>query len=575
MTIETYIGSFTKISEPIAKSLWVRDFQSVSTHIRGNRENDIIAKKRPNESDDIHQYRMDNYRAVTKHPFNTALKNIIRIMNHSEVRIEFPESIFDYMTSNNFDDKDIISFFQSDVCGSMIEAANGFLVPWPNNVAQDESEQVQELQFDLIIVNPEDVIHYNEFVFTWLSMEKSLVMHKNKEVMEGDVYYCVHATDGLWKRIQVGKKSDQTFEWEQVYSNPTGEVYAMKLGGDLTSDYVELAGGQKKKVHYLTSYFSPAVPFADECISQFSDNQGTLVSCSFPLREMDSITCKAEGCHNGYITNDKGRTVCGSCNGTGRVPIAPGPYGILLRPPKQTLNPGEQTSTPAITFLHPSVDILKFGGETWKAYLDMVKDALNMLFVDEAQSGIAKQVDREDKIAVLDVIAKQLYGLLRNTVQIIHKFRFPNEDYPEVNIQLPATFVEKSQAQRLEELKQLQGIKAPEVLLASKMRALHASMVNNDPLEMKIYDMVSILDPYYLKSMEEKIRMQSVGVLDSLGFAISDMAPQIIRRIARENPNFIELESGRIQELYNQALEAERPNIERMIGARSALPTLF
>jgi hypothetical protein len=569
MSIEEYIRNFSRLPEPAAKTLWVRDFKSISTHIRGNKENDIIGKQRPNEEVEIHKYRMDNYRAVTKHPFSTALTNLIRIMSHPDVVIKFPDNLAEYLQDTNFDNKDLTGYFRSKVLRSMIEMANGILVPWPNNVAQDESELVNPLEFDILIVNPKDIMHFNSEVCTWKSSEKSEVDVNGNIELIGDVYYCIHATDGLWKRKQVGKKEKNSFEWELYYSNPTNYNYAQFLGGDVTSDYVD--DKKEVSVDYYSSFFSSAVPFADECISAFSDNQGTRVSCAFPIREMDSIECNAQGCFEGYVIDEnKGRHVCNTCHGTGRVPIAAGPYGIMLRPPKSAID-NTQTNdrgVPTIKFLHPEVSILEHGAKVWREHLKDVKDALNLLFIDEAQSGTAKEIDREDKIATLDKIGKHLYDLLKNTVQIIHKFRFPNEEWPLVNIQLPSTFIEKTQTDKQNELQSLKEINAPGVLIYSKMRSLHASMVNNDPLEMRLYDIASMVDPFYLKSFEEKVKLQAVGVIDEITFGISEMTPAIVRRIARNNPNILELSDEQVRALYDAEKAIEIPRIEEMVGAR-------
>lgn len=569
MSIEEYIRNFSRIPEPAAKSLWVRDFKSVSTHVRGNKENDIIAKRRPNEELDIYQYRMDNYRAVTKHPFNTALNNLVRIMNHSEVVIKFPDGISEYLSDTNFENKDIAGFFRSNVLRAMVEMANGVLIPWPINVAQDESELVNPLEFELLIVNPKDIKHFTSEFITWKSKEKSTLQTDNGPVEEGQVYYCLHATDGLWKRKEQGTKGKTSFVWESWYTNPLGFNYAQFLGGDVTSDYID--DKKEVSVDYYTSFFSSAVPFADECIAQFSDHQGTKVSCAFPIREMDSLPCNNTSCYQGYVTTQEhGRVTCDSCKGTGRIPIASGPYGIMLRPPKDKLDTSQNTNSdiPVIRFLHPSVDILKYGGEVWREHLKDVQNALNLLFIDEAQSGVAKEIDREDKIATLDKIGKHLYDLLKNTIQIIHKFRFPNQEIPLVSIQLPSTFIEKSQSQKQAELKSLKDINAPGVLMYSKMRSLHASMVNNDPLEMRLYDIASMVDPFYLKSFDEKVKLQAVGVIDEITFGISEMTPSIVRRIAKNNPNILELSDEQVRTLYDAEVEIERPRIEEMVGAR-------
>jgi len=563
MTIEQYANIFTKLGEPTAKSLWVSDFKKIATHTRGWKDAEIITKRRPNEPIEVQQYREANHRAITRDPFGRAINNLVRVMSNSEVQIRYPEELREYLSDTYFENKDLKTFFQSHVVRQMIEKANGFLVPWPNNVATDESELNNPLEFDLLIVNPENVKHLTKDVFTFLSKEKSEVSYNGKTEKTGDVYYII-MQDGLYKARQTGKKIEKNFTFETYYTNPTGLIYAMPLGGDVTSERI---GSQD--VEYFTSFFSSAVPFADECLAQHSDHQGVLVNTSHPIREVDSIPCDANDCKQGKIMDGpSGRWLtCNTCKGTGLKPMVSGPYGILIRPSKQRVGDEQpDRATPVMRFIHADPSILEFGSKTWKDYLEKTERALNLLFIDEAQSGVAKEVDREDKIAMLDKIGMHLYHyLMKNTIQIIYKFRFPNEDWITVDILTPSTFVETTISERIAEIKALKELNAPPVLIAQKMRALASAQVNGDQKEMKKYDVVSVIDPHFMRSFDEKTRMVAIGVLDELSLIKSDVTPHLVMEIERENPDFVNLDNERIIELFNEKWEERRDIFEQQI----------
>lgn len=555
MTIEEYSKSFHEIKEPTAKPLWVRDFKQMTTHIRGNRDIDLIAIRRPNEPEDIYKYRIDNYRAVTRGPFNQAITNLVRTLNHSAVSIKYPEDISAYLSDTNFHGKTFLGFFESEITRKMIEAANAFLVWWPTNVG----DSTQRVEMKPIIVYPERVKHFTAEVFTWLSDEKSEVISNNKKVMEGEVYYCI-LKDELCKRIQVGKKSDKKFVYETYYANPTGMIYAMPLGGDIVSDFV----GEKKdrvEAEYYTSFFSSAVPFADECLVQFSDHQGTLVSCSFPIREMEQMACNAVGCHDGKVNGKHGPENCMVCNGTGRTPISQSPYGVIIRPPRTNgmLN-NEVTGgdIPVMRYIHPDVSILDHGAKVWQDHLKMTKEALNLLFIDESQSGIAKETDREDKVATLDKIGRHLYNyLIKNSIQYIFKFTFPEKDWPYVPIILPATFVPKTQAQLQEEVKTFREMNTPDIILASKMREMMRKSVNGDPFEMKIYDLGAMIDPLFLRTLNDKMSMAAVDAISDLDLKRSNLYPSVIRNYANEQPDaFMDATNESLVQVINEKVDS-------------------
>ena len=579
MSITEYAKLWNELGEPIAKPLWVSDFKAISTHIRGNRDNDIIGVKRPNEPEEVMKYRYENYRAVTKGPFNTALNNLVRIMNHTDVMVTYPEGIRDYLSSTAFERKDFVNFYRSSVLRKMIEMANGVIIEWPVNVGDPEVPETltQDLKFDILIVEPERIIHWNDDVFCFLSKEKSEVKYNKKIQRIGNVYYII-LKDGLYKKIQTGNKTDNTYDIIPYYTNPTNEIYPVALGGDITSEEVRdpyTAGRDKISVEYYTSFFSSAIPFADECISQFSDHQGTLVSCSFPLREVTAEPCEADGCHLGYVSGKNGREACNSCGGTGRVAITPSPYGVLVRPPKKKLDDTPTDDRKTVDFIHPDVSILEFGGKSWRELFKDTEHALNLLFVDSAQSGVAKEIDREDKIATLDKIGRHLYDLMEHSIQIMHKFVYPTEEYPNVQIQLPSTFIEKSLQQKHDEVKTLIDMGAPDVLLAQAMRTLHSSRVNNDLLEMKIYDAASVIDPWFLKSFDTKAKMQAMGVIDEIDFAISELTPSLIREASKTIEDFVSLDYNQLKAQMTPILEAKREELQTLFSSRPVRTQVF
>ena len=537
-TIEEYVSVFRELAEPTAKTLWVRDFKAITTHIRGNKENDLISIRRPNEPNEVNEYRKSNYRAVTRHPFNQALTNLIRVMANSGVDIRFPEEIAAELSDTNFSNKTFLGYFESDVIRKMIEMANGFLVWWPYGVG----DQTRPIELRPIIVSPENVIHFTSDVFTFLSDEKSEVEYNRKKVNEGKVYYII-MKDGLYKRTQVGKKTDDEYEVTSYYTNPTGIIYPLVLGGDVTSDDVF---DRSKKIsedeEYYTSFFSSAVPFADECIAQFSDHQGVLVSSSFPLKEIEQMKCPS--CTNGKVKNGDKTVNCGVCNGTGNLPMSPSPYGVLVRPKRDSLTPNETTTdTPVIRYISPDVSILEYGGKVWKDHLQMVKDALNLLFTDESQSGVAKEIDREDKVATLDKIGRHFYNyLVKNSIQIYYRFKFPEREWPFVKIILPSTFVPKTQTQLEAEVKSFREIAAPDVILSSKMRQMMRISCNNDPFEMRIYDIVAMMDPIYLRTFLEKNQLMATSVIDNETMQRSSLIPNVLRTYANETPDFMDLD---------------------------------
>ncbi|KKK86281.1 hypothetical protein LCGC14_2764800, partial [marine sediment metagenome] len=101
--------------------------------------------------------------------------------------------------------------------------------------------------------------------------------------------------------------------------------------------------------------------------------------------------------HGWWEEEKAGKTktvICSICKGTGQKPHT-SPYGVFVR--KET-GPGEDPDTGAmVEFTSPAVDILEHQLETWQTLLELARKSLFDETIDEAQSGKAKLVDKEDE----------------------------------------------------------------------------------------------------------------------------------------------------------------------------------
>lgn len=556
MEIEEYKALFKEYPSPKAKKFWVEDFNSMIVHTRGGHSAKLIGTRRPNEEQTTMDYRLANDRAITRDSFMSAITNLQRIISHSQVEIRYPDSIREYLENPNFQDSDFLSFFQRKIVKPMIEAANGLLVWWP----EPDSDLTQTLEVKPIIVYPENIMHYDTEVLCFLSSEKSDVEINKKIQKQGNVYYII-LRDSLWKRIQVGRKTENKYEFVEHSANPNFEIYALPLGGDEVSETVGKRE-EREEIIYLTSYLSSAVPFADECKVQFSDHQGVMVNCSSPLREVEQMNCTAEGCRHGWINNENlgqvEKIMCRTCKGSGKMPLNSSPYGVLVRPErKKSADTYDNSDIPVMRFIHPDTAILEFGNKSWRELLADTQDALKLLFTDEAQSGIAKNIDREDKLAWLDKVAVNIYKyLIVQSIQIIHKFQYPNDPYPFVQVNLPSTFVIKSEKEYTEELNNLRTQNVPEFIILETLREYTSKKFGGDPIRMKVFDTLAYIDPLFVKSNVDKINMFNSGFINEAKMQFSNFAPGVLANFVRQF-DINELSVEEIAEQIRPLIEAQ------------------
>jgi|GEM_PF-6198894 len=539
--IQEYQAEFNSYPKPLAQPLWVSDYESVIVHTRGTSSKKIIDTRRPNEPEEVKNYRISNRRKITQPIFNQAITNAQRIISNANVAVKYPDKLKEFLSGANFEKNSFTHFFQKKVLRRCFESAQGVLLWMPTEVG-DQTKQVVPVP---ILIEPQQIVHYDENVFTFLSDEKSEIQVGKKTEKTGNIFYAV-TKEEIWKRSQINKQGD--YQWELHYAHNIGQVLALVLGGDETTGEVEVKF-KSVPVVYQQSFLSPAVSLADECLAQFSDHQGIMVSSAFPLREVESMPCNAIGCVRGWISDGKKRTRCNKCQ-DGIIPLASSPYGVLVRPPSPNPLSNEPTSSqPMIRFISPDVSILEYSGKYWQELRAMVRESLNLLFIEEAQSGVAKEIDREDKLAFLDKIGQNLYlYLMHNSIYILHKLLFPSDEVPSIQITLPSSFVSKSESELIGELSTLRDKGAGGFLLGEVTREIVAKRYNGDPLLLKILDVLTIFDPLFIKTDEQKTAMLGVGAITEVAWQKSLWAYPTLLEYQRRTPEFMDMEISAIVE---------------------------
>lgn len=539
--VAKYARDFFKLPRPPLQKRWVGEYEGVTTHTQGRVAKRLIKERRPYEDADIRKYREKNYEPVTQGPFSRFKTNLQRVYSASQVTIEVAvEKVQQFIAGPNFNGMDLRSYWSRHLTGRMIDDPNGVLVRWVKKVPDTPNEEVTP---ELHLVLCKNIRHFTDEVFTWLSNEKSMVMAPDpagggQDIAQpqGEVYYVVTKTE-YWRFVQVGKRSDKVFRMEPHYSHQFGYLPLDVLGGDEMSEVEEKTN---EDVYWLRSFIASAIPYANECARQFSDHQGVLVTSAFPLREMTPVKCVHPGCVEGFIKvtgpNDAvSREECPTCHGKGKV--APfSPYGTLLREEQSVLSGDKtQSDVPMVRFLNPDTDILEFGGKTWRDYLKDVERELNLLFVDEAQSGVAKEIDREDKVAKLDQIGHHLFlVLMKRTIIDIGKLMFAEVKEEDLNITLPPTFVPRTEQDLVDEMKAMNEGEVPTMTRSKVVKEYNVKRFPGDKVFSKITEVLLDYDPLFGQTEEQVTTGLMGGIVDTTLVRRHELCFTACRRLVRE-----------------------------------------
>ncbi len=545
--IQQLFANFLQAPAPLAYNKWVRVYEDMSVHTQGKSPVRIIDTRRPYEDMAIRDYRLESYEPITKEAINRAIQNLQRLFSSANIRIKTDEIVAEYVSENDFNDKDFIGFIASEVTRRMIEDPNGCLVWMPTG--EGLVNPAVSVEVNPVLVLSESIKHADNNALVWLTNERSDVFVGSKLKQEGNVYAAA-TVSGFYRFEQFGKKSESRYRIVSIYEQEFTYAPYIILGGELTQEIND----NKDRIEYYESYFSTYLPFANEAIRQFSDHQGIMVTSAFPMRVMEPIECNADGCRDGIIYDHKDPSIkhtCGNCKGTGFI-APPSPYGTILRP-KASGVASEAITTPVLEYVSPDVGIVKYSGEHWESLLKKAEKALHLIFIDEAQSGIAKSIDREDKETSIDRIGANVYNnIVKNSLIIIGDLLTLGQAQPPI-IYLPPTFRVKSESEMIQELNELRKDGAPDFVITEATKELMQRRYGANPAMIKVVDILSEEDSFFALSTKEKNELLAQGAMSERDYLFSLHAPRALMRLAKDE-DFIQKSHQEITQELNSVL---------------------
>ena len=547
--VKAYVPKITKLApyEPAIK--YKELFEKMAVHTRKRKPESILLKRRPNEPDDVFNYRIANYEPITYGSMNKAFDNLNRILTGINYNLTISDDkAMQYISSKKFMGTDFKMFFSKVVLKRMIEDPNGYLLWLPGGQGVDSSasnvEPYPVLMFSFNIVDWE-----KDFI-VFLSDEKSYLTTgtgKNQVVKkEGRVYYIL-TTDSFYKYIEqdAGK-----FLLETVYVHNLGEIPMVPLGGDLNAD------------GFYESFFSPYVAFGNESIRQFSDFQALSTTSAHPIREVFTMECEVQNLDLDADDDDDKENKTYSRQVKVQ-PFTKGPFNEIQRPVGENSNDGLgqkylDAAIPTVRFINPSIDFVKNAWESTKEMLERAEDSLHLNLGDVSLSGKAKEIDLLSHEDMLNKIANQILNNMLVSARFIVSY-MNNTAYNKASVKLtkPASFRVKTESELLDELNQLKTSNAPSWIVSAVARQLALSRFSGDEVNQKIFVLITTYDPLFVYTVSEKQSMVLAGTANKDLVTKSNYLYSILLNILQEikEPNFLEMDNEKLIEMFNKKVE--------------------
>ncbi len=531
--IEVYNKDFWK-QKPSEIDRWVEIFEEMVIHTRGHTPEKLLETRRPNEDENVFKYRKSIYQPITKGPINRSIHKLFRIFQNANFSYKITDSLQADINEPDFNGMTFNEYMHGVVVKRMIEDPNGYLAWIPEGEGlRDETEKV--------IVVPEliesgKIQHRDDEVLTWFIHADSNGIVERFWSLTKDAYY-VHVKNG------------DEYELFLIYEHEIGIIPAVILGGMWEDDVFQ-------------SYFSAFLPFGNEAIRQYSDWQAVMTTSGFPYRTEKYTECDyLDKCGGRGWWWDKAdcddcddiKVICDLCHGTGQKPHT-SPYGVFIRK-ERTLGEDEDTG-PMIEFTSPATDIIKVSLEAWEGLLMQAREAIFDKNVEEAQSGVAKIVDRGDFYAWLINISNNIFDhLVLKSLIIIQGYRDISATELPVVVK-PTSFEVKTEQDLVEELGVLMEKKAPAPFILEVVKDLTKKRFSNDKKTSKVIEFLTIYDPLFALGPEEKAMLVASGAVDRRDRMVNVSSYSILQELLLDDPELMDKKFSEIKKKLDELIVA-------------------
>lgn len=522
--IEIYNSMLGELPQPHEKDDWVEVRDEMFVHTRGKNPGRILTQRRPNEDVEIQKYRLDIYEPITKGSINRAIDKLYRIFSSANFSIQVSDELSTYLNTQKFDNQYFYSYIQKYVVRRMIEDPNGWLVWIPTGEGLTNPTVKVDVYPLIVGSNQIHFLDIDEGVISWVAEdEQSEVYQGGRNKKEGRIIYTL-TPEAFYKHTQIGIKKDNKFVVELIYQHNIGFLPGVVLGGDVTDD------------DYFESYFSAFLPFANEAIRQYSDWTAIMTTSCFPYREEVAETCSAPGCRDGFCYNGDNdeHVMCRNCKGTGRV-ITRSPFGVFMREKGNMIDGPNNSSEPMIRFIGPPVDVIEYSGRAWETLLKKAEDALHLNNIDEAQSGTAKEIDREDSFMMLTKISNNIFDeIIYQSLLIIEKYRSVANPIDPIIVK-PISFSMKTENDLIDEINKLNDKNAPVAFLVEATKDLAKKRFSGNIPITRIVEILVSYDPIYHVNTKDKQMLLASGVIKKDDLIRSLYAYKTLTKIVADN----------------------------------------
>lgn len=471
----------------------------------------FLLSRHPREAESTRNFRLSQYKPYTKAPFQQIIESVTgAIFQDSNYTLVIDnKSDSDYIWGNNFEGKDLINYFSSKF-QTICEDPNGFFVYIPKYAYYVTEGDVEP---EIWFINSKDIISStkDELIF----LKENIAWHLNYI----GIFRYAKAEDGKY------------FHIDEQY----GGYYA-HLQENLPIDF---AGGVWNTQGFYDSWLSKAKACADDFVSSKSAEQLVDKEASHPFIIAATTVCPdcngartkqiaCDECPQGFELID-----CKMCHGSGEISYSPGKW--MNAPP-------DEMDKDLIKIINPDIGINTYHKEKNADLYKMLLESLFLYRVEQAQSGVAKAIDQEDKYKFISKISSDYFDrLIPNAITIITSYRNVISNNGETKpaaskftIVKPSQFQIKTATDLLLDFDASTKANMPAFIRAKQSLDYTDKQYGGDETIKKKAEFISQSDPLFVLSEADKQLQLLAGAIDKRQWQYSIHLPVMLEQIIRD-----------------------------------------
>jgi len=488
----------------------------------------LLSEKYPGEPLEIRNYKLCNWRKVTKTFFQKIINTISKFQKAEDFNIIHQNTILrDYSEYAVPKYGSVANWFFTVGITSLLQEPNGVFLVCPDlNLTYEEIEKYGE-EYKYL---PQIYIFSAKYVI-W--QEEGFFLLQNPK--NNEEYFYVDNQ----KIVKIEIESETNFN----YTKKAKQIrYTLLFEYTFNAIPAGFFGGILANYEGDTIYeslISGVCPFWDEALVEFSELNAGIKQHVYPdkWRYIMGSCRDCNGTGKKTITGLRGKVTdtCTSCHGTGDPPT--GMFAEVLI--QQTSGLEEKPPIPPLGYVKKDFEPIEFLEKHYKTLIYEGLRAINMEFLTESplsQSGRAKEMDRQESNAFLSLVARHsIKNILLPIYTYIGCWIFPDTDKNAVQKNIAPSITSPVQFDYVlgdadENIKTsiTAGIKGS--LLAEIEKRYINAKFDNFNLEKTYLLLVNELDPLRGYSVEDKIELYNNGSITQLDLVASVNIATIVNK---------------------------------------------